>query len=84
MGFLEEASTNNYNCFFVDLFVRVSNRLAQLMYNNLSYVIYRQVLMYYSGEEDAYDMRKALVRDTKKESTVPLSRPIEPSELEWS
>ena len=30
--------------------------LAQMMYNNLGYTIYRQVLGYYSGEntEDAY------------------------------
>jgi N-terminal acetyltransferase B complex catalytic subunit len=42
-----------------------------------------QVIGYYSGEEDAYDMRKALKRDVKKESVVPLGRPITPEELEW-
>jgi N-terminal acetyltransferase B complex catalytic subunit len=45
-----------YNGFFVDLFVRASNKLAIMMYTNLGYVIYRQVLGYYSGtlSEDAY------------------------------
>jgi len=42
-----------------------------------------QVLKYYSGEEDAYDMRKALRRDTLRESVVPLKKPITPDELEW-
>ena len=42
-----------------------------------------QVLKYYSGEEDAYDMRKALRRDALRESVVPLKKPITPDELEW-
>ncbi len=44
------------HCFFVDLFVRVSNKVAVSMYNNLGYTVYRKVLEYYSGEvdEDAY------------------------------
>lgn len=112
MAFLEEVSQDIYNAYFVDLFVRVSNQLAQVMYNGLQYSVYRQVrsllvphilflqsiahrnlrlscfappqvLGYYSGEEDAYDMRKALKRDAKKESVVPLGRPILPEELEW-
>jgi N-terminal acetyltransferase B complex catalytic subunit len=83
MAFLEEVSQELYNAYFVDLFVRVSNQLAQVMYNALQYGVYRQVLGYYSGEEDAYDMRKALRRDVKKESVVPLGRPVTPEELEW-
>lgn len=43
MAFLEEVSTEIYNAYFVDLFVRVSNQLAQVMYNGLQYSIYRQV-----------------------------------------
>jgi hypothetical protein len=31
----------------------------------------------------AVDMRKALKRDVKKESVVPLTKPITPDELEW-
>jgi len=43
-------------CFFVDLFVRVSNAVAVDMYRNLGYVVYRKVIDYYSGDvdEDAF------------------------------
>ena len=42
----------------MDLFVRVSNKVAVDMYHRLGYTVYRQVLEYYSGEidEDAYGM----------------------------
>ena len=83
MAYLEDVSDKTYNTYFVDLFVRVSNHLAQLMYSNLSYVIFRQVIGYYGREEDAYDMRKALQRDVSKESVIPMTRPIRPEELEW-
>mmetsp|Transcript_1652 Transcript_1652/g.2711 ORF Transcript_1652/g.2711 Transcript_1652/m.2711 type:complete len:174 (+) Transcript_1652:87-608(+) len=83
MAFLEEVSQDLYNAYFVDLFVRISNQLAQVMYYHLGYTVFRQVLGYYSGEEDAYDMRKALRRDAKQESVIPLGRPITPEELEW-
>ena len=44
------------NCYFVDLFVRVSNSVAISMYKKLGYIVYRTVLQYYSGDpdEDAY------------------------------
>lgn len=47
---------NRKRCYFVDLFVRVSNKVAVDMYNKLGYTVYRTVLEYYSGEvdEDAY------------------------------
>ena len=80
---LEEISTDVYNGFFVDLFVRCSNALAISMYNHFGYTTYRRVLGYYGSEEDALDMRKALPRDVKKESVVPMTRPITPDELEW-
>jgi GNAT superfamily N-acetyltransferase len=80
---LEEISTEVYNGFFVDLFVRCSNALAISMYNHFGYTTYRRVLGYYGSEEDALDMRKALPRDVKKESVVPMTRPITPDELEW-
>ena len=41
MDDLEEMSTNVYNAFFVDLFVRASNNLAISMYEKLGYVKYR-------------------------------------------
>lgn len=68
---LERISEHIYNAYFVDLFVRISNVLAIAMYERLGYVVYRQVERYYSGEEDAYDMRKALPRDPEKASMVP-------------
>lgn len=47
-------------CFFVDLFVRVSNKVAVNMYRKLGYEVYRTVLEYYSGDvdEDAYGKGK--------------------------
>lgn len=40
----------------MDLFVRVSNKVAINMYTNLGYIVYRTVLEYYAGDvdEDAY------------------------------
>lgn len=46
------------------------------------YSIYRTVLGYYGGDEDAYDMRKAMSRDKDGTSVIPLTRPIYPHELE--
>ena len=83
MGYLEDVSEKMFNGFFVDLFVRVSNALAIMMYTNLGYSVYRRVLGYYSGEgEDAFDMRKALPRDKDKFSIISVP-PITPDELEW-
>ena len=39
-------------CYFVDLFVRVSNLVAHRMYSDLGYVVYRRIIDYYSGEQD--------------------------------
>lgn len=46
------------HCYFVDLFVRVSNKVAVDMYRRLGYSVYRRVLEYYSGDvdEDAFGM----------------------------
>ena len=35
------------------------------------------------GEENAYDMRKSMSKDVKKETTVPLTRPVTADEIEW-
>jgi N-terminal acetyltransferase B complex catalytic subunit len=77
----------------VDLYVRKSNNVAIGMYKGFGYSIYRQVIGYYSGEEDAYgkilfhnvvlirtDMRKALPRDKDKKSIIPLPHPVYPGE----
>lgn len=56
---------------FVDLFVRASNKNAIQMYESMGYSTYRTVVKYYSDDptgvsaegEDALDMRKPLPRD---------------------
>lgn len=62
------------------------------MYKSFGYSVYRQVIGYYSGEEDAFgtlvtfilivDMRKALPRDKDKKSIIPLPHPVYPNELD--
>jgi N-terminal acetyltransferase B complex catalytic subunit len=55
MGLLEQVSEKIYDTFFVDLFVRQSNKIAIGMYEAFGYSIYRRVIGYYTGpEEDAY------------------------------
>ncbi|UYV74597.1 NAA20 [Cordylochernes scorpioides] len=83
MAGLEAVSEKKW-AYFVDLFVRVSNKVAVDMYTRLGYCVYRRVLEYYSGDpdEDAFDMRKALSRDTAKKSVVPLTHPVRPEDLE--
>ena len=74
---LEEISDSK-NCYFVDLFVRVSNTIAISFYKKLGYTVYRTLRDYYSGElnEDAYDMRKALTVDKHKWSVVPVDNSV--------
>ncbi|KAK9720726.1 N-alpha-acetyltransferase 20 [Basidiobolus ranarum] len=83
MDILEEVSEKTYNGYFVDLFVRASNKVAIGMYEKFGYTVYRRVLGYYSGvdSEDAFDMRKALARDVKKESVIPLKHPVRPEDV---
>lgn len=38
--------------YYVDLFVRVSNKNAIAMYKKMGYVVYRRVLGYYTGDPD--------------------------------
>mmetsp|Transcript_9295 Transcript_9295/g.19658 ORF Transcript_9295/g.19658 Transcript_9295/m.19658 type:complete len:174 (-) Transcript_9295:196-717(-) len=83
MDQLEDTSMNLYNAYFVDLFVRISNALAISMYRQFGYEVYRQVLGYYSSEEDAYDMRKSLPRDPERRAMTPLKHPVRPEDLEW-
>jgi len=81
MRFLDATADAVDKCYFVDLFVRVSNTVAIDMYRRLGYIVYRTIVGYYSGEEDAYDMRKALSHDVHRKSVVPITRPVHPSEL---
>ncbi|KAG4073657.1 hypothetical protein HA402_000881 [Bradysia odoriphaga] len=83
MNFLEDVSEKK-KTFFVDLFVRVSNKVAINMYTNLGYIVYRTVLEYYSGDpdEDAFDMRKSMSRDEFKSSMIPLQHPVRCEDIE--
>jgi N-terminal acetyltransferase B complex catalytic subunit len=66
-----ERAGDEYDAWFVDLFVRKSNSIAQNLYKGMGYSVYRRVLDYYIDDpanpdiraEDAYDMRKRLKRD---------------------
>ena len=72
MEHLEQVSEQLYNAYFVDLYVRVSNNVAIEMYKELGYVIYRQIIEYYSdNNEDGFDMRKSLERDKDKSAMKP-------------
>jgi N-terminal acetyltransferase B complex catalytic subunit len=83
MVMLEEITHKVHDAYFVDLFVRVSNSVAINMYKSFGYSVYRTVLQYYSGDEDAYDMRKAMPRDVQKRSIIPLKKPVRPEDLEF-
>mmetsp|Transcript_103229 Transcript_103229/g.205184 ORF Transcript_103229/g.205184 Transcript_103229/m.205184 type:complete len:172 (+) Transcript_103229:93-608(+) len=81
MEYLEEVSESVHDCYFVDLFVRQTNTAAIKFYEGLGYVIYRTVVGYYSGEEDAYDMRKPLSRDKDRRSIRKAGMRINPEDL---
>eukprot|EP00923_Selenidium_pygospionis_P005280 GHVN01008866.1.p2 GENE.GHVN01008866.1~~GHVN01008866.1.p2 ORF type:complete len:165 (+),score=13.20 GHVN01008866.1:119-613(+) len=66
MNYLEKISDLQFNCYFVDLFVRVSNTAAVKFYEQCTYEIYDRVEGYYNGDEDALDLRKPLSRDVDK------------------
>ena len=65
--YFEKVSSTVHDCYFADLFVRVSNKLAIQVYKNRGYEVYRTIRKYYGGAgdeaEDGYDMRKPLARD---------------------
>lgn len=82
MDKLENITEETHDGYFVDLFVRKSNASAIAMYQKMGYVVYRRVIGYYTGSEDALDMRKAMARDTHKKSVIPLRHPIYPHQLE--
>ena len=67
-----ESISDCKSCYFMDLFVRVSNAVAISFYMKLGYIMYRTVGQYYAGVEDAHDMRKALSKDKHKWSLVPV------------
>mmetsp|Transcript_24621 Transcript_24621/g.56833 ORF Transcript_24621/g.56833 Transcript_24621/m.56833 type:complete len:175 (-) Transcript_24621:59-583(-) len=81
MEYLEEVSTQVHDCYFVDLFVRATNSTAITFYQSLGYVVYRTVQGYYSGDEDAYDMRKPLPKDKDQRSIKNAGMKITPEQL---
>ena len=67
-----EVAADAGNAFFVDLFVRRSNSKAIAFYESMGYSVFRVVRDYYGGSasepaEDAFDMRKPMRRDAKRE-----------------
>lgn len=71
-----EAIADANDAWFVDLFVRRSNHKAIAFYNSMGYSVFRVVKDYYgdptsndpgSAGEDAFDMRKPMKRDVKRE-----------------
>ncbi|OAO12985.1 N-acetyltransferase 5 [Blastocystis sp. ATCC 50177/Nand II] len=82
MKYIEDVSELVDNAFFVDLFVRVDNALAVSLYKKLQYSVYRHILEYYGTGTDAYDMRRALPRDTTKSTIIPpYDKPIHVSKI---
>jgi N-terminal acetyltransferase B complex catalytic subunit len=70
-----ESEADANNAWFVDLFVRCTNYKAIEFYKNMGYSVFRVVKDYYGdhssdptkSSEDAFDMRKPMKRDVKKE-----------------
>ncbi len=77
----EEVSQDVHFCFFADLYVRVSNDIAIEMYKRRGYHVFRTVKGYYSGVEDAYDMRKPLRRDFDGSSLIGSGQIVTPRDL---
>lgn len=69
---LFETTGNSYNAWFVDLYVRESNKIAIDFYHRNGYLFYRKVIRYYwYPVENALDMRKSLSIDTHKFMSKP-------------
>ena len=77
----EQVSEDVHECYFADLYVRVTNSIAIEMYKLRGYLIYRTVRGYYSGTEDAYDMRKPLKRDVRLNSLTGAGKTVDPEDL---
>ncbi|MES1914645.1 MAG: hypothetical protein MHM6MM_006694 [Cercozoa sp. M6MM] len=85
---LERTSEELYDTWFVDLFVRASNKLAIGMYEALGYAIYRTVREYYSADllhaaENALDMRRPCAKDTDKRSLICKKRVVSRDEIRF-
>lgn len=60
------------NCYFMDLYVRTSNRIAVDMYKLFGFAPFRRVGGYYGAgrDQDAFDMRMPLKRDPHRKSLI--------------
>ncbi|CAD6572706.1 MAG: N-terminal acetyltransferase [Cyphobasidiales sp. Tagirdzhanova-0007] len=69
---LLEKVSDQAGCYFVDLYVRMSNETAVTMYEHMGYTVFRRVREYYSGgvqpPEDAFDMRKPCSSDKERKN----------------
>ena len=77
MRLLELVSDAVYHGFFVDLYVRCSNKVAIGMYEGLGYSVYRRVREYYGSlgpggrdEEDAFGEYLSRLQTTFNRTTV--------------
>lgn len=78
-----EFNGNKNDAYFVDLFVRKTNQNAIMFYLGHKYIVYRTILDYYlNPSEDAYDMRKKLLKDEKGLSIIPLKEPVKFSDID--
>jgi N-terminal acetyltransferase B complex catalytic subunit len=55
MDLLERVSDDVLHGWFVDLFVRVSNKMAIQMYEGMGYSVYRRIRAYYEGKDGTSD-----------------------------
>lgn len=67
-----ETNGNSYHAWFVDLFVRESNKAAIAFYGKYGYTAYRTIYRYYCQPcENAFDMRKSLDMDPDRKLQEP-------------
>uniref|UniRef100_A0A060SZF1 ARAD1C04532p n=1 Tax=Blastobotrys adeninivorans TaxID=409370 RepID=A0A060SZF1_BLAAD len=83
------SSEDSIGCYFMDLFVRTSNKTAIDMYKRMGFSVFRRVVGYYSsGEpgddaEDGFDMRMPLKRDSNRQSLVKSAHTEESPHFEY-
>ena len=81
LDWFESVSAKVHFCWFADLYVRVTNSVAIEMYKRRGYHVFREVVGYYSGVENAYDMRMPLIRDVGRKCLLGAGKSISPGEL---
>jgi N-terminal acetyltransferase B complex catalytic subunit len=63
-----EQQSDAHDAWFVDLFVRAENVVAQDLYRKMGYSVWRRVVGYYADNEDAFDMRKPMSKDKERKT----------------